>query len=197
MGMLQYLVTEPMQHGRPALGWYRFWQILHDRTNGALDASYVRAARLWRPAVRLPASPMLPAHASARLMPLLRREGFAALPVTLSGADIAAIKAFAFSTPARGHALDTEVHLSESDIPRHEGRYTWRANDVIRQPVVRRLILDGPFCAIAQDYLGCRPTLVTVSLWLNPPFKGYGANDYHYDNDGPGFLKFFILLTDM
>jgi hypothetical protein len=64
---------------------------------------------------------------------------------------------------------------------------------------VQRLILAGPYCAIAQAYLGCRPTLVTMTIWLNPPFpsRQYGANNYHYDNDGPGFLKFFFLLTDM
>jgi len=51
---------------------------------------------------------------------------------------------------------------------------------------------------IAQDYLGCRPILTYVTLWLNPPYQGaYNAHVYHYDNDGPSFLKFFVYLSDI
>ena len=71
-------------------------------------------------------------------------------------------------------------------------------HDLARLPAIQRLIADGPYCQIAQEYLGCRPTLAHISLLLDAPFEGkYGAYSYHYDNEGPGFLKFFIFLTNV
>jgi hypothetical protein len=35
-------------------------------------------------------------------------------------------------------------------------------------------------------------------LWLNPPFQGQNSqNIFHYDNDGPAFVKFFVYLSDV
>ena len=197
MRALDYFVKEPVKYRRPGLAWYRLWQLVHDRTNGALAEPYLRLSRLWRPPVGLPPAATLAGKERDGVTALLKRDGFALLPDGLSSADIAALKQFAFSTPAYGIDPAKPVHIRETDVPHAEGRYTWRTQDVIGHPVVRRLVTEGPYCAIAQDYLGCRPTLVAVTLWVNPPFKGYGANEYHYDNDGPAFLKYFILLTDM
>jgi hypothetical protein len=199
MGVLQYLILEPMQYRHPALGWSRFWRMFDERTNGAFDEAYRRLARVWQRAVALPQPPLMTSEEIADLAAALRQDGFAMLPFRLSPADISEIKRFMFATPAHGDDPHRNVRIDEGSIPTADGRYSWRTADVIALPVVQKLILTGAYCAIAQAYLGCCPTLVTVSLWLNPPFppRQFGANNYHYDNDGPGFLKFFFLLTDM
>ncbi len=199
MGMLQHLIIEPMQYRQAALGWSRFWQICDERTNGAFDNGYRRLARIWQPPVTLPQTALMTAQEIAGVVKTLQRDGFAGLPLRLSPDDLADIRRFMFSTPAYGLDPGRDIRVREDNIPCDEGRYTWRTADVIALPVVQNLIFTGPYCAIAQAYLGCRPTLVTITLWLNPPFppRQYGANNYHYDNAGPGFLKLFFLLTDM
>jgi hypothetical protein len=199
MGMLQYLIIEPMQYRHPGLGWSRFWRIFDERTNGAFDEPYRRLARVWQRAVTLPQPPLMTTEEIAHVAATLRQDGFAMLPCRLSSADVSEIMRFMFATPAYGDDPHQNIQIHEDSIPAADGRYSWRTADVIALSLVQRLVLTGPYCAIAQAYLGCCPTLVTISLWLNPPFppRAYGANNYHYDNDGPGFLKFFFLLTDM
>jgi hypothetical protein len=198
MGVLQYLILEPMQYRHPALGWSRFWCMFDERTNGAFDEAYRRLARLWQRAVTLPQPPLMNEEI-ADIAASLRQDGFAMLPFQLSSDDILEVKRFMFATPAYGDDPHRNVRIHEDSIPTADGRYSWCTADVIALPVVQKMILAGPYCAIARAYLGCCPTLVTISLWLNPPFppQQYGANNYHYDNGGPGFLKFFFLLTDM
>jgi hypothetical protein len=196
--MLTYLILEPARKRYPGLGWLRFWQLLHDRTNGLADDSYRRLTSLWRAPVALPASQHMSGSQIDATLVDLRRDGCAVLPFRLANEDITALKAFAFETPAYAADRKKDVSLSEDAIPLDYLRYAWRTRDVIGNAVVQRLVLEGPFNAIAQDYLGARPKLATIALWLNPAFPGLNdMNIYHYDNDGPGFLKFFLYLTDM
>ena len=196
--MLRYLVLDSIKYRSPGLGWLRFWQLLHDRTNGALNEAYVRLSRLWRPALPAPQSAMLPTVARAETVAHLKRDGYAVLPVQLPAADIAALRQFAFSTPAYSDDFDKAVLIPEDNIPTDVPIFVWRMADMAANPTIQDIVLNGPFWAIAQDYLGCRPTLSTMSLWLNTSFKGEnGQFVYHYDNDGPKFLKFFIYLTDV
>jgi hypothetical protein len=195
--MLQYLVGDPIKYRNAGLGWFRLSQILHDRTNGAFDVAFMRFAKLARPKVALPQSPLLTQGQFADVAAELRRDGVATLPVRLSPEDVRAITDFAYSTPAHGVDLRSNVTISPNNIPNAEGRYSWRSGDLIKVPEIQRLLCEGPFCAIAQEYIGCRPVLALVTLFLDPNYVGsYSPHIYHYDNDGPGFLKFFIYLTD-
>ncbi len=194
---LQYLVGDPIKYRNSGLAWFRASQILHERTNGAFDAAFMSAARLVRRRVALPQLPAMTVAEIDDAVARLRRDGYAPLPKGLSADDVAEIKKFAFTNPARGVDISKDIEITENKIPVDEGRYTWRVRDIIAQPVFQRLICEGPFCTIAQDYLSCRPLLSGITLCLDPPYKGtYSPHQYHYDNDGPGFLKFFIYLTD-
>jgi hypothetical protein len=194
----QNFVGEPLRRRRFDLAWYRLTQLLHDRTNGAFDALYMRAAKFLRRKVALPASAQMPAEGIADVVQRLKRDGYMILPGRLSAQDIDAISAFAFSTPAHGYDVNKDVMVSPGNIPPGEARYSWWMHDLVRLPVVQRLIAEGPYCAIAQEYLGCQPVLAHITLFLDAPFEGrFGAYDYHYDNEGPGFLKFFFFLTDV
>lgn len=196
--MLHYLVLEPLRARSAALGWWRFWQIMQDRTNGLLNESFVKVASLWRPRLAAPASPMLPEPARSRAVADLKQDGCAVLPCRLSDENLAALRRFAFSTPAYTDVGSAPVTIREDAIPTSHARYDWRIADLIADPTIQKLVLEGPFWSIAQDYLGCRPRLSSVTMWLNPSYAGANDQfDYHFDNDGPKFLKFFFYLTDM
>lgn len=198
MHALQTFVGEPIRHRRMDLAWYRISQLLHDRTNGAFDRGYMHLARLMRPKVPLPASPQLGPSDVSRVVERLRQDGYNILPKGLTAADVDAITDFAFTTPALSGDMNERVAITRGNIPTGAPRFSWWTHDLARLPAIQRLIADGPYCQIAQDYLGCRPTLVHISLFLDVPYEGkYGAYSYHYDNDGPGFLKYFIFLTDV
>ncbi len=198
MHILQNFVGEPIRHRRFDLAWFRISQLLHDRTNGAFDHGYMRLARVLRPPVPLPASAQLgPAEVSG-VVERLRQDGYMILPTRLTAADIEAINDFAFSTPGFAADMSKSVSVTRGNFPKDEPRLSWWMHDLARLPAIQRLIADGPYCQIAQEYLGCRPTLAHITLFLDAPFEGkYGAYSYHYDNEGPGFLKFFIFLTDV
>jgi hypothetical protein len=195
---VQNFIAEPIRHRRFDLAWYRLTQLLHERTNGAFDNAYMRLTPIIRPKVELPASKQLDPSEVSRVVERLRQDGYNILPKGLTAADIEAITNFAFTTPAFAGHMDKRVVLTRDGIPKGEPRFSWWMHDLVRVPAIQRLIADGPYCQIAQEYLGCRPTLAHISLFLDAPYEGdYGAYRYHYDNDGPGFLKFFIFITDV
>ncbi len=191
-------IGDPVRHRRPDLALYRISQLLHDRTNGSYDLAYMRMARVIRPQVDLPTSALMSPAEIDTTVQHLRRDGYLIMPVGMTPQQVDEIKSFAFSTPAYGSDIDMPVTISPDNIPYGEARYTWWMDQLVQVPAVRQMITEGPFCAIAQDYLGCRPLLVHASLYIDVPFDGgYSAYQWHYDNDGPGFLKFFFFLTDV
>lgn len=57
---------------------------------------------------------------------------------------------------------------------------------------------------IAKEYLGCSPILASVQIWTTRPPQVINANvldesamAFHCDSDYFGFLKFFVLLTEV
>jgi hypothetical protein len=195
---LENFVGEPLRRRRFDLAWYRLSQLLHDRTNGGYDAVYMQLARVLRPKVRLPDLPNSQTDEVCDVVSNLRRDGYMILPELLPARDVEEIKAFAFSTPGVGSDFNKKIPISSDNIPEGEARFYWWMDELAAVPAVRRLITEGFYCAIAQKYLGCRPDLAHISLFLDRPFAGkYEPYAYHYDNEGPGFLKFFFFLTDV
>ena len=195
---LENFVGEPLRHRRFDLAWYRISQLLHERTNGAYDAFYMRLAQIFRPKVSLPELSSARRDEIKDVVNRLRRDGYMILPELLPAQDVEEIKNFAFSTPGFGNDLNKRVSISSDNIPEGQARFYWWMDELTRVPAIQRLITAGPYCAIAQEYLGCRPILAHVTLFLDRPFAGkYEAYAYHYDNEGPGFLKFFFFLTDV
>ena len=193
---LQNFVGEPLRLRRFDLAWYRLSQFLHDRTNGGYDAVYMQLARFLRPKVRLPDLPKPQVDEVRDVVANLRRDGYMILPELLPARDVEEIKTFAFSTPGVGADFNKRIPISSDNIPEGEARFYWWMDELAAVPAVRRLITDGFYCAIAQEYLGCRPVLAHISLFLDRPFTGkYEPYAYHYDNEGPG-LSEILLLPD-
>jgi hypothetical protein len=191
-------VAEPIRHRRIDMALYRMSQLLHDRTNGKFDTAFMKIAPHIRPVLALPSHSDMNSPELESVVTTLRQDGYKILPFLLSTRDIEEIKSFAFSTPAYGNTLQDQVRVIPDNIVGGIPRFTWRMHDLAQLPAVQRIVLSGPYCAIAQKYLGCRPVLVHISLWLDAPCEGrFEPYLYHYDNEGPGFLKFFFFLSDV
>lgn len=198
IGAFQYFAVEPLRSGNPGLAWFRIAQFLHDRSNGVFDTVYMTCARALRRTVALPDSPVMSSTEIAKTVATLHRDGYMILPFKLAAADVAEISNFAFSTSAFGRSTDEKFEIKSDAIPEGQPRYNWWMDQLAAVPAVQRMLTEGPYCGIAQDYLGCRPILSHISLFLDRPYVGkYEPYAYHYDNDGPGFLKFFFFLTDV
>ena len=195
---LNYLFLEPMGKRSPALMSLRLSQILHDRSGGRFDPHVQRFLRGLKPKLQLPSSRHMNEQEIDAAVETLNRQGWNILPWRFDAKDIEALRSFAFTTPAYAKNPSERIAIDPARIPRDYGRYSWRISDLIRVPAVQKLIADSALHRIAQDYVGCRPLLTSISLWLDPVYEGiYNAHVYHYDNDGPAFLKFFIYLNDV
>ncbi len=195
---LRQFVTEPIRNGSFALFVLRALQLVHQRTGGAWDEALRRAMVWFRPPVALPESWLLSDAEIAAVVGKVRQQGWSILPKRLSQAEVEQLRAFAFSCPAYVGQCANRVSVDPALPVQPHPRYEWLAGELVTQPAIRQLIEDSTLHRIAQDYLGCRPILTSISMWMDGVFHGgYDAHDYHYDNDGPGFLKFFIYLTDV
>lgn len=195
---LEQFVVEPVRKKSGALFLQQVSQLITDRGGGRYDTFIQRGLSLLRPKVSLPPSGMMDELAIDASVGALKQRGWEILPCQLPAEDVAELHRFAFTTPAYAKHPSERIAIAELDIPRTSGRYTWRMSELIRVPAVQRLVADGALHRIAQNYLGCRPILTTIAMWLNPPYEGsYNAHVYHYDNAGPSFLKFFVYLNDI
>jgi hypothetical protein len=195
---LDYFLLEPLRRRHLGLWKFRVAQVLHERTNGGFDEWYVNRSRRRRPPKDLGTPLFVDAATVRSVVEELDKDGCAVLPRTLSDGDIKEISDFAFSTPAYAADPSKRVDIKPNAIPRDTARHVWDIEQIIRIPAVQRLMLDPAFHQIAQDYLKATPVLSSVTLWVDAPAdKKFGAHQYHYDNDGPGFLKFFFYLTDV
>ncbi len=142
-------------------------------------------------------SSVLTAEQIKHTVETLNGEGVAILDYHLSNEDISDITTFLYSTPAYGSNSSKKSIVTEKSIPNDEFRYNWRMNDIIQNKTIQRMLADPAFHAIAQEYIGCTPTLCDISIWLSPIYGEVTPDHvFHYDNDGPKFLKFFIYLSD-
>lgn len=196
MSAFQSFVAEPLRLRRLDLALYRASQLLHDRTNGRFDALYMMLARRLAPPNSAPAG--YGAMQVAETVGHLRENGYRIMSEPLAAAEVEELRRFAFSHQAIGDDMKTLYDIRPDAIPEGQARFSWWMHDLATCGAVQRLLLKGPYCAIAQQYLGCRPILAHISLFLDRPFEGnFEPYSYHYDNEGPGFLKFFFYLTDV
>jgi hypothetical protein len=198
MSFVQSFVLDPIRLKSPALAKFRFFQLLHVRTNGAFDVLYQKWRALISPTVALPPSVRMDAGAITEALGELKQEGCVVLPFRLSAEEIGAITDFAFTVPAYATDVSQRMKIDRDNIPSGHGRYYWPMSELVNCPAVKNLLSDSAFYSLAQGYLGARPLLAHVTLWLDPVFEGYyDPHVYHYDNDGPGFLKYFLFITDV
>jgi hypothetical protein len=195
---LRQFVIDPIVKRSPALFLLRALQLLHERSGGRSDAPLRRLAAILRPKVSLPGSARMDDRAVSEVVADLERRGWCILPWRLSAEDLMEIRAFAFSTEACADHPKVRIAIDEANPPNELGRYEWRVCDLVQVPAVQRLLSDSALYRVAQDYIGCRPVLTHLSLWIDVIHdRPFDAHVYHRDNDGPAFLKYFIYISDV
>lgn len=189
---------EPVAKRSPALFLLRITQLAHDRAGGRWDEPLRNLISRIRPPTTLPNSRFMTGDEIVGAVDAVRERGWTILPWTLPEEDIAELRRFAFSTPAHAETFQQRTMVDEAALSRTRPRYEWLIGGILHIPAVGRLLADSALHRIAQTYLGCRPILTSVTMWLDGVCDTpYAAHVYHYDNDGPGFLKFFIYLSDV
>ncbi|MGE5538256.1 MAG: phytanoyl-CoA dioxygenase family protein [Gemmatimonas sp.] len=195
---LRQFVLDPIAKRSPALFLFRLLQLVHERTSGRHDARLRGIAAALKPKIALPPSAMLDDTAVGAAVAELEGRGWSILPYRLPPSDIAEIRAFAAATEAYVDDPQVGVRVDPEAPPGDHARYQWRMRDLLALRAVQRLIADSALHRVAQDYIGCRPLLAHVTMWLDVIHEGvFDAHVYHCDNDGPGFLKYFIYLSDV
>lgn len=208
MNYFTYLIGEPIRRKNLSIGLLRLTQILQNRTNGKSSLLIQKICKFFKPEITLPEkSALLSTEEIRNSVNSLNELGWNILDFTLSTEEIDELYTFALTKPCWATNINECIILNKKEISGKYGRYYWKMQDLIETKIVRKLISDSALHAIAQEYIGCRPILSSISLWLDPVMDGSGKDDhkndtydphiYHYDNDGPKFLKFFFYLTDV
>lgn len=195
---VNYLVRDPVEKRSFGLLLLRLSQLLSERAKGRMDEPLARVLSALKPKLGLPPSRIMDAAAIGAALAKLNQRGWELLPWRFPPDSIAALRRFAFSTPAWARDPRERILISETDPPRDQPRYMWPLADLLRVPALQGLIADSALHDLAQLYLGGRPLLTSITLMLDPAYRGvFDAHVYHYDLDGPRFIKYFVHLTDV
>lgn len=80
-------------------------------------------------------------------------------------------------------------------------RYDYSPEDLMRNPVVQKLVADPSVLAVARAYLGVEPVIDIVTMWWHTDFSktpdSNAAQLYHFDMERVKWLKFFFYITDV
>ena len=79
----------------------------------------------------------------------------------------------------------------------HVGDY--EISHVLRSKEIMDLVNSPLLLGVAARYLGCAPTMSSITMWWSFPTTGAPkeAENYHRDVDDWKFVKFFLYLTDV
>lgn len=195
---IDHFIRDPWKKKSPNLAIWRISQLLHERTNGKFDKLYKTCANALNPAKKLPQPVWFDQNTITSTVDELNKTGCSVLPVKLGPEEIQEIRDFAFSNPSYAKHVGEQIYIQPDAIPTEHGRYMWQMETLIKLNVVQRLMKDSALHQIAQEYMGGACVLTSITLWLDPAYKGeFDPHVYHYDNDGPQFLKYFFYITDV
>ena len=189
--------------------WGRLRQI-HGWTNGLSTDLLNVLLRKHRPAPSMtPATSktldvqISPAE-SKRIAGQLRNTGNVVLPFKLDSSKCDELVSFCLSLPCEPYpkpaSSPPEVFLDLENPVAPMNMFTTRQG-LDRHPVIAALKGDPVLLAIASEYLGCEPIVISSLIWASPPFgdgpSSEAAQMFHFDMAHPHFMKFFVYLTDV
>lgn len=134
----------------------------------------------------------------------LKSEGFLLFPGALNENEVNHLLEFSLSTPGSTRQMDSGTGLAHDVFFNRENpatvRFDYAPNDLLKDPVVQKLIADPVVLRIAQDYLGSLPILDFVAMWWHtqsPNPDKEAAQYFHFDMDRLRWIKFFFYITDV
>ena len=140
--------------------------------------------------------------AAAQAQPILqklRRDGVAMLPAFLDAAVVERIKQHFVDAPLLERFGQRRKGFSLASVPPDLHVAEYSTPQVLSQPDILALTHHPLLLDVATAYLGCRPTISSMSVWWSLPGGGPAqeAENYHRDVDDWRFVKFFLYLTDV
>jgi hypothetical protein len=138
------------------------------------------------------------AHADNSDAARLKREGFAGLGNLLDSYQCAEIRAFLDDKYLSGR-YGSGQRFKIGDVPDSVGMAEYDLVDIINCPHVLALANSERLLGLAEQYLGCKPTLSSLMLrWSFPTETPVGnVQRFHRDADDWRYLKIMVYLTDV
>ena len=138
----------------------------------------------------------------------LDNDGYYIFDKPLDEQTIADILAFAETNPCRPRKSDQDDPNAPNVGPEEilnrampkATRYEYDADRLVNAPAIQKILNDETLLEIAQQYLGCKPTIDIVSMWWHTTAQlkpdSVAAQFYHFDMDRLKWLKIFINITE-
>ena len=127
-------------------------------------------------------------------------EGYVSFPGFIDKQTVSSIKSSLKTMKVHCPEAGQNDFISLKDIDRAQcyiARY--KESDLMSNNTISSIIHNECLLALAQEYLGVRPTIMSVNAWWS--FSGrteaLEAQHFHRDRDCLKWLKFFIYLTDV
>jgi hypothetical protein len=194
---IRNFLLEPLKRRSWSLAIFRWSQLLSEKTNGNYDVIFRFLKNIFSKKAYYPSSSRLSSYDSSKCISNLKLYGYSLLPKNINHVEINELLNFASLTPAYD-ARGNSTYPLDSDATITSARYIWKTSDLISLDVIKKLAADSGMAVIAQEYLGTKAYLAHITMWLDIYHpETYDAHVYHFDNDGPGFLKFFYYITDI
>ena len=197
---------------------YHYMRYLYVQTHGKFNEEACNLYSLFRPKqVPLPCSGILvksnsvnPQINFSEAQAGLANDGIYQFPIGLSTELTQLLQDIIFSTPVLDHKTDryilpsTLINQAES----YQATYQVDIDKLLPRRAIQEIILDPSLLFLAQEFLGCNPTLCTIAIWFSFPLAhsdsqqrdiqlSHAAQKFHFDMDRIKFINVFIYLTDV
>lgn len=104
------------------------------------------------------------------------------------------IKGYQFHVPGRAYNTVPQKFSDELDW----NVCSYKMNQIFRSPYILKLMTRPDILSLAQEYLGCLPTITAVNLWWSKyTGESFHTQKIHRDYDDFKFLAFFVYLSDV
>lgn len=127
----------------------------------------------------------------------LRDQGIVELGQVFNDAQCDEILDYLSDKPVYHHQVRLERSFCSTQ-PGDMGFGIHYSKHVLDCPHVMELVNSARIVKLAQEYLGCNPTLTCLGVqWSYPTTAPAVAQTFHRDAEGWKFLRFFVYLTDV
>lgn len=192
---MKYARLTPGHGFKPANSFFYYLQRLI--VSPPLRGLCVRLFRNWV-RVRQGASRPEPASARQQLLDRLHREGYAALGTLLSHEQCAAIHRY-FADKVLTDRQDATSSFTIDAVPPAARLAEFGLRDIVGCPHILALANDRTLLALAESYIGCKPTISQLGVRWSFPTAGRRSDlqTFHRDSEDWRYFKVLVYLTDV
>ena len=145
--------------------------------------------------------PQINAEFDKKVLNEINEDGYAVVENFLSQDEVDNIKNYV--KEIKGYQFHVPNRAFNKTPQKYNKNLNWnicsyKMNHLLTNHFILKLITRPDVVALAQAYLGCLPTITSVSMWWSK-FTGeeFHTQKVHRDYDDFRFLAFFIYLTDV